>query len=86
MSGSARTALTRRRASSWPAWSARAYYRYDSSHPVGEPVDTPGFSGTGHQYGQPYGGFPAEEDEHWAGRGYDQVPDEATLEAVVVPA
>lgn len=48
-------------------------------------MDAPGFSGT-HQYGQPYGGFPAEEDEHWAGQGYDKVPDAATLEAAVVPA
>lgn len=54
--------------------------------PVEEPVDAPGFSGTAHQYGQPFGGFPADEDEHWAGRGYDKVPDEATLEAAVVPA
>lgn len=48
-------------------------------------MDSPGFSGT-HQYGQPFGGFPADEEEHWAGQGYDKVPDEATLEAAVVPA
>lgn len=47
-------------------------------------MDAPGFSGMTHQYGAPFGGFPqGEEDQAWAGRGFDRVPADVTLEPVV---
>lgn len=38
-------------------------------------MDSPGFNGTAHQYGQAFGGAAAEE-ENWAGAGFTVPSDE----------